>query len=98
MSATKENLDALLNDIVNNRKHLANQVEQSKQSMEVGIAQLAKFDVLIATLQLAQSNGTMIEQIETQAAANAAVSNDSSPTVPASAPSAADAGVASEAA
>ena len=52
MSDTQlETVNQVIKDIVANRKNLADQVEVQKQQVEVGIAQLAKFDSLIAVLR-----------------------------------------------
>jgi hypothetical protein len=92
MSNTKETLSYVIDDIIKNRAQLANQVVQQEQQIEVGKAQLVKFDALIAALQVATSSDAHLAQVDEQAAANTAVSDASSPTVPASASPAADAG------
>jgi cell division septum initiation protein DivIVA len=98
VNSTKETLAFVLDDIIKNRAQLANQVAQQEQQIEVGKAQLVKFDTLIATLQVASSTDAHIAQVDEQAAANIAASDAGSPTVPASASPAADAGASSEAA
>lgn len=98
MSDTKETLSQVIDDIIKNRANLANQVVQNKQSVEVGEAQLVKFDTLIASLQVALNMEGFMDAVAIQEAANAAASNDSSPSIPASAPPAVDAGAQTEAA
>jgi len=97
-AVTKETLAQVLDDVVRNRAQLANQVVQQEQQIEVGKAQLVKFDTLIAALQVSVGSDENLAIVEQQTAANAAAGEAGSPTVPASATPAADAGVASAAA
>jgi hypothetical protein len=69
-----ETLNQILTDVVANRKNLASQLETQQQQIEVGTAQLAKFDTLIATLQVALDTPASMEAILQQEAANAVVS------------------------
>ncbi len=69
-----ETLNQILTDVLANRKSLADQIETQKQQQEVGIAQLAKFDTLIATLQVVTLAPNVMEAVLTQEAANALVS------------------------
>ena len=75
MSDTQlETVNQVIKDIVANRKNLADQVEVQKQQVEVGIAQLAKFDSLISVLQVASNSPKVLEAALVQEAANATVS------------------------
>lgn len=70
----QETLNQILTDVLANRKNLADQIETQKQQQEVGVAQLAKFDTLIATLQVVTLAPNVMEAVLTQEAANALVS------------------------
>jgi hypothetical protein len=85
MSQQLETLAQVLKDITANRKALADQTDTQRQQVEVGVAQLAKFDTLIATLQVVVESPNVLEAILTQEAANATVSPTGAPT-PADAP------------
>jgi hypothetical protein len=74
MSQQSDTLNQILVDVVANRKNLAAQIDTQKQQVEVGIAQLAKFDVLIATLQVTLDSDDVLAAAATQEAANATVS------------------------
>jgi hypothetical protein len=74
MSQSIETLTQVLNDVAANRKNLAEQLDTQRQQIEVGEAQLIKFDTLIAALQVAVSAPNVMELIEQQEAANAIVS------------------------
>ncbi len=90
MSQQIETINQVLVDIVANRKNLASQIETQKQQVEIGIAQLAKFDTLIAVLQVSADSPAVLEAAQTQEAANATVSptgapetaNDAAPVAP----------------
>jgi hypothetical protein len=97
MSQTKETLTQVLTDVLANRVNLSNQLDQQKQQLEIGQAQLDKFDILIASLQTSVANDTALEAIDTQHAANKAVSSIS-PTGPAANDQAPAAGTEAEAA
>lgn len=84
-----ETLNQILNDVIANRKNLADQVATQRQQVEVGVAQLEKFDTLIATLQIATLAPNVLDAVAEQEAANALVSptgaagaaNESAPAV-----------------
>lgn len=69
-----ETLNQILTDVIANRKNLADQIATQKQQQEVGEAQLAKFDTLIATLQVVTLAPNVMDAVLTQEAANALVS------------------------
>jgi hypothetical protein len=69
-----ESLNQILTDVVANRKALANQVETQKQQVEIGLAQLVKFDTLISLLQVGLDSPVVLEAAATQEAANATIS------------------------
>jgi len=69
-----DTLNQVLTDIVANRKNLANQLDTQRQQIEIGEAQLGKFDTLIATLQVSLDTPAVLDQIAQQEAANALVS------------------------
>lgn len=69
-----ETLNQILTDVLANRKNLADQVANQKQQVEVGEAQLTKFDTLIATLQVVTLAPNVLEAVSEQEAANALVS------------------------
>lgn len=85
MSNTKETLSHVMADIIANRKNLSDQLNTQKQQLEVGEAQLVKFDQLIATLQVASSSDELVAQIDDQAAVNAAAGTNAAPSLPAAA-------------
>lgn len=74
MTPQSETINQVLTDVIANRKNLADQVATQKQQVEVGIAQLAKFDTLIAALQVVQLAPNVMDAIIQQEAANAIVS------------------------
>lgn len=63
-------LTQILSDVQNNRNSLASQVDTQKQQVEIGVAQLAKFDTLIAALQTVIVDEQALENIVVQQAAN----------------------------
>src|SRR5271168_3695860 len=69
-----ETLEQILKDVIANRKVLADQLETQKQQAEVGVAQLGKFDTLIATLQVTLNSPAVLDAASVQEAANATVS------------------------
>lgn len=69
-----ETLNQILTDVLANRKNLADQVDSQKQQVEVGEAQLTKFDTLIATLQVVALAPNVMDAVVQQEAANALVS------------------------
>ncbi|MFI5397588.1 MAG: hypothetical protein ACHQ9S_18785 [Candidatus Binatia bacterium] len=69
-----ETLTQVIKDIVQNRKNLADQIVTQKLQVEVGEAQLVKFDSLIAVLQVASNSPKVLEAALVQEAANATVS------------------------
>lgn len=69
-----ETLNQILTDVLANRKNLADQRETHKQQVEIATAQLAKFDTLIATLQVVTLAPNVLDAVIQQEAANAIVS------------------------
>lgn len=69
-----ETLSQILADVMANRKNLADQVATQRQQIEVGVAQLEKFDTLIATLQVVALAPNVMDAVIEQEAANAIVS------------------------
>jgi len=65
----KETLTQVLDDVIKNRAQLANQVMQQGQQIEVGKAQLVKFDGLIAALQHSVSSEVHLAEIAIKAEA-----------------------------
>lgn len=73
-TAQSQTLEQILTDVLANRKNLADQVANQRQQIDVGVAQLAKFDTLIATLQVTLLAPNVLDAVLTQEAANAVVS------------------------
>lgn len=69
-----ETLNQILTDVMANRKNLADQISTQRQQVEVGVAQLEKFDTLIATLQVVGMAPNVLDAVIEQEAANALVS------------------------
>lgn len=69
-----DTLNQILVDVIANRKNLADQLANQKQQLEVGEAQLTKFDTLIASLQVVTMAPNVLDAIAQQEAANALVS------------------------
>lgn len=88
----KETLNAVLQNILQNHASLKKQVDDQIEQIKVGNDQLAKFDVLIASLQVAIGNDSHLTAVVTQAGANALFS----PTLPAAASNDGVAGVSVE--
>ena len=82
MSATKETLSQVMTDVIANRANLASQLATQKQQLEIGQAQLVKFDQLIASLQIVTADDDLLSAVDDQHAANAAVADSGSPTGP----------------
>jgi hypothetical protein len=74
MLKQSETLSQILTDVLANRKNLADQVATQRQQVEVGVAQLEKFDTLIATLQVVALAPNVMDAVIEQEAANAIVS------------------------
>jgi hypothetical protein len=79
MTTQSDTLNQILTDVVANRKNLASQIETQQQQLEIGQAQLGKFDTLIATLQVALDTPAVLEAATQQEAANAIVSPTTAP-------------------
>ena len=94
MSEQVETLTQVASEIVASRKALVEQLEGAKLQLEVGAAQLKKFDTLIATLQVAIDTPAVLEAALVQEAANATIS----PPGPAAASNEAAPGIAAESA
>lgn len=71
VAAAAETLQGVLNDIVTNRKALADQITAQTAQIAAGQAQLTKFDTLIATLQVALADEQSIGNVVVQQGANA---------------------------
>lgn len=72
--ANIDTFNQILTDVVANRKNLVNQLDTQRQQIEIGEAQVAKFDTLIASLQVTLDTPAILAAIEAQEAANALVS------------------------
>lgn len=77
----KQTLNDVLQNILQNHAQLKKQIEDQEAQINGGKDQLAKFDVLIASLQVAIQTDSHLTAVVTQAGANALFS----PTVPAAA-------------
>lgn len=77
----KQTLNEILENILQNHAALQKQINDQLAQLAGGQEQLRKFDVLIASLQVAIQTGSHLEAVVTQAGANALFS----PTLPASA-------------
>jgi hypothetical protein len=94
MSKNTDRLSQVLSEIIANRAGLAAQIDKQRASIEGGMEQIAKFDALIATLQVATGDSAVQDLIDSQAGANAVLTGDaSSPTDPAPEVDAPDAGL-----
>lgn len=69
-----DTLNQILTDVLANRKNLSDQRDQHIMQTEIAAAQLAKFDTLIATLQVVTLAPNVLEAVVQQEAANAIVS------------------------
>jgi hypothetical protein len=69
-----ETLNQILTDVIANRKNLSDQIGTQKQQLEIGVAQLEKFDTLIASLQVTLQAPNVLDAVAQQEAANAVVS------------------------
>lgn len=75
----KASLAAVLENVIQNSAVLKKQIEEERTKILAGEDQLAKFDTLIASLQVAINDEKTLEAVAAQAGANALVS----PTLPA---------------
>jgi hypothetical protein len=75
----KSELSAVLENVIQNSALLKKQVEEKRAEITAGEDQLAKFETLIATLQVSIADEKHLEAVIAQAGANALVS----PTLPA---------------
>lgn len=73
-STQVETLNQILTDVVANRKRLADETDTHRQQIEIGEAQLGKFDTLIALLQVGLDTPAYLGAATVQEAANATVS------------------------
>lgn len=85
-----DTLNQILTDVLANRKNLSDQRDQHLMQAEIAVAQLAKFDTLIATLQVVTLAPNVLEAVVQQEAANAIVSPTSAPAAANDAPVEAD--------
>lgn len=70
----KVDLAGVLDNVIENAKSLAKQIDEQSAQLEAGKAQLSKFATLIAGLQVAISDEKILEAVQAQAGANALVS------------------------
>jgi hypothetical protein len=75
----KANLQGVLDNVIQNSAQLKKQIEDQEAQIAGGKDQLAKFESLIASLQVAINDEKLLEAVQAQAGANALVS----PTLPA---------------